>query len=553
MGFRSLFTSPKRSAGHSRKIANRFVPQLDILEDRTALSTLTVLSAADNGQGSLRDAIKDASSDDTIVFAPGLAGETITLTSHQLTITKSLNIQGPGASLLAISGNDTNRVFNISADLNVAISGLTITHGRSAEGGGILNVGSTLTLANDVLSYNKAVAGEANGGAISNQIGATLTVTGSKIIGNQAVGSGNGSNAFGGGIENPSGSTASLSGCTFAGNKAVGGDGGKVTNGSSFIGLGNGGGIHNFGSLTVVNSTFTANQAMAGNGGSGGNGASFYSIGIGLGGGITNGATLVLSGSSFAYNEAIGGSNATGSTSGHGILGNGQGGGLLINVGGVATVTNTTFIGNKALGGSRNTGGSWIIEVGVGQGGGIGLVGLVSPPTLNASNLTLTSNQAIGGAGNTGNGIAGAGVGGGLANIIAITTIVGSTFTANQAFGGYGADGLGGGIANLFGSTLAVSDCTLTANQATGGAGAIGGNGLGGGIWNDVQCTLTVTGSTITENQATGGAAGVGQGGGLYLTSGGTACLDAFTRDHAKHNHASTSDDDIFGIFSICS
>ena len=46
---------------------------------------------------------------------PGLAGQTITLTSHQLTISKSLEIQGLGADQLAISGNDTNRVFEIRA------------------------------------------------------------------------------------------------------------------------------------------------------------------------------------------------------------------------------------------------------------------------------------------------------------------------------------------------------------------------------------------------------------------------------------------------------
>src|SRR5438874_10454518 len=109
----------------------RFLPQLEILEDRTVPSTLTVLNNLDKGAGSLRDAITNAKSGDTIVFASRLDGQTITLTSDQLTINKSLDIEGPGASLLAISGNDTNRVFNINEGLTVTIAGLTISHGRA--------------------------------------------------------------------------------------------------------------------------------------------------------------------------------------------------------------------------------------------------------------------------------------------------------------------------------------------------------------------------------------------------------------------------------------
>src|SRR5262249_2397642 len=142
----------------------------------------------------------NAKSGDTIVFAPSLAGQTITLTSDQLTLNKSLDIEGPGANLLAISGNDKNRIFNINEGLAVTIAGLTITHGRAVGGeagpsgagggGGILNVGSGLTLANDVLSFNVALGSryEVQGGAISNLNGATLTVSDSTFVGNRADG-----------------------------------------------------------------------------------------------------------------------------------------------------------------------------------------------------------------------------------------------------------------------------------------------------------------------------------------------------------------------------
>jgi hypothetical protein len=56
------------------------VPEFLVLEDRTVLSTLTVLNNADSGAGSLRDILAAAQSGDTIVFDPSLLHET-TLTS----------------------------------------------------------------------------------------------------------------------------------------------------------------------------------------------------------------------------------------------------------------------------------------------------------------------------------------------------------------------------------------------------------------------------------------------------------------------------------------
>src|SRR6266700_2689193 len=87
----SLLLSLKPWAGRRRKTHRNpaayrrsFIPRLESLEDRTVLSTLTVLNALDKGAGSLRDTITNAKSGDTIVFDPSLAGQTITLTSDQL-------------------------------------------------------------------------------------------------------------------------------------------------------------------------------------------------------------------------------------------------------------------------------------------------------------------------------------------------------------------------------------------------------------------------------------------------------------------------------------
>jgi hypothetical protein len=80
-----------------------FVPSLEMLESRTVPSTFTVLNSFDSGAGSLRQAVLDANANagqDTIAFAKTV--HQITLTSGELTITDSLNLQGPGANKLAI-------------------------------------------------------------------------------------------------------------------------------------------------------------------------------------------------------------------------------------------------------------------------------------------------------------------------------------------------------------------------------------------------------------------------------------------------------------------
>jgi hypothetical protein len=531
------------------------MPRLEILEDRNVPSTWTVTTPADSGDGSLRAAITTAQSGDQIVFDQSLQGQTITLTSGQLALAKSLDIEGPGADQLAVSGNHASRVFAISGGVTVTVAGLTITDGLVVgdRGGGILNVGSTLTLPHDVLSDNEALGAsgsDARGGAISNLSGAHLTVTGSLFTHNQVIGgpgggsangSGNGGaihnnasttsvtdstfianlarggpgggQAAGGGIVNSGGATAAVTNSGFIGNQAIAGDGGGVTASNPLVGFGRAGGIYNFqASLTVANCTFTGNRGIGGNGGSGASGASpFYTVGVGAAGGVDNAdeATLILSASTFADNQAIGGSNATGGTDGNGFVGLAEGGGLW-NIG-VATVTGCTFDHNEALGGSGNTGGSGFILFGLGAGGGIYTSGentSGSRAILTASNLRLRNNRAVGGTGNTAGPFVGAGLGGGLLSSGAgllipsggsTTTISNSTVADNQALGGQGGtggngrDALGCGLANIFGAALTVSGSTLTDNQALGGAGGDGGNGgsgTGGGLVNDGPSTF---------------------------------------------------------------
>src|SRR5262245_11197285 len=98
------------------------------LETRIAPALFTVANLQDSGAGSLRQAVLDANAlagADTINFE--VTG-TITLTTGELLSTDALTINGPGASLLAISGNNSSRVLHagISSSPSITVSDVSI-------------------------------------------------------------------------------------------------------------------------------------------------------------------------------------------------------------------------------------------------------------------------------------------------------------------------------------------------------------------------------------------------------------------------------------------
>src|SRR5262249_13173178 len=119
-------TGPRPAASRSR-------PLLEALEDRTLPSTLTVLNLNDGGPDSLRYEIAAAQSGDTIHFAGRPANGSIKLTSGELIINKSLDIEWQAAGALTVSGNNASRVFDIQGSVTVTLSGLTIANGRVVD------------------------------------------------------------------------------------------------------------------------------------------------------------------------------------------------------------------------------------------------------------------------------------------------------------------------------------------------------------------------------------------------------------------------------------
>jgi hypothetical protein len=282
----------------------RLQPTVLSLESRELLSQLTVSNINDSGPGSLRAAVVQANSDgggDTITFS-SLFNEpqTIALTSGELQLTggATTTITGPGANLLTISGGGQSRVLYVDFS-SAALSGLTISGGSVASsdfgGGGVLSVGSTLTLTNVTVSRNST--GGNGAGVACSGTGSATTLINCTVSGNTGSG-------FGSGLYNGTYDTMTLIGCTVGNNSGAYKGGGLLNSGTLSMtnctinanSTGNptsglGGGLLNTGTVSMINCTVSGNTADV------------------FGGGLVNGGTLsmtncTVSGNSTKYGEA---------------------------------------------------------------------------------------------------------------------------------------------------------------------------------------------------------------------------------------------------------
>ncbi|MCO8125564.1 hypothetical protein NHH03_27745, partial [Stieleria sp. TO1_6] len=295
--------------------------------------------------------------------------------------------------------------------------------GSAAPGnGGGLHVtgdaGQTVTrivITGGVVQGNVAAS---EGGGLWNQSGAQLSVSGqTEIIGNRALGE---SNTEGGGGVFNNGGVLSLVDVTVRDNAATGAAGG-------------GGGIANDGgSVSIVDSVITGNVAD----GSSGSGGGLLSLG----------GSVDITASSFEFNGAN------------------RAGGAIEVVDGVVTLTDSHLINNDVDG--TATGG----VAAPGNGGGLHVTGIAQ---VNLIGGTVFGNVA-------------ASEGGGLWNQAGSTmTVDGTLIEANTALGDQSDNG-GGGIFNN-GGVLDVINADIVSNYADGASGS------GGGVLNVAGGVVTIS------------------------------------------------------------
>jgi hypothetical protein len=341
--------------------------RLEPLEDRWLLATITVTTPQDtvdfnDGVTSLREAIFVANTvtgPDTIEFDFGHDGPATILLRHgELKITDDLTIHGQGAELLTIdaSGNDPtpdthnhdgSRVFNIddgrsgpraplpvphrdrergfgipvpNGQLNVMLTGLTLTGGDVLGLGGAILNRENLTLRDSIITGNSAHGGFDGGGGGINSGDGQLNIVGTTISENYSSSSGggvessgrvtithsilreNGSFLPGGGINVIRGE-ATIKSTIISGNRGRFGGGGIdiargattvinssliTQNESGGISSGHGAGVLNDGMLTLIDSTVSENRGSKG-------------------AGIFNGSRAIVSNSTISGNVSAGG------------------------------------------------------------------------------------------------------------------------------------------------------------------------------------------------------------------------------------------------------
>lgn len=321
-------------------------------------ATYTVLNTNDSGLGSLRAAIEAANGDagaDTITFGAGVTG-TITLESR-LEINTSMTITGPGAASLTIDADDTYRALYLynSSNIDVTISGLTVTGADSGGGNGAAVYAQNVDLVLDEMHIEDSSAGSGYGGGVYIESDSSLQLLDSEVTGNDA--------SYGGGvyIEGATGAVI-IRDTLISGNTATSCGGGlyfddgasleltrvTVSENSSECGGGAVIGVTKTSTATITDSTFSGNDS----GGASGGGIAFEDV---------NGPVTII-GSTFSGNTA----------------GDGGGGlyfdGILDDV----SIVNTTISGNTA---------EW--------GGGIYVQNLyTSGDTFTVAHSTITGNTA---------------------------------------------------------------------------------------------------------------------------------------------------------------
>ncbi len=571
----------------------------------SAVGPIIVNTAADelnaDGDCSLREAIQAANTDSAVdACAAGSGADVIsftlttpaviTLTLGELTISADpLTITGPGVALLAIDGNSAGRVFNITSNVLVTISGLAVRNGNTVNSGGGLNSINNVVLSGTVFSDN--ISGN-DGGAINVQ--GMLTMTNTDVLSNTSAGDGGGIKTdanpvqlTGGRIENnASGSwagglyangTLTISGTQFISNTA------QTYSGAIFawsnVSISNGlferntarninvGGMFVYNNLVMTDTRFISNTANGGTGGiyvfgnariSGGEFAGNVAQG-GTAGALNVDGALDIDGAQFTANRAAtdGGalwyaldtihiSNATFAENYAG------GSGGAINIQTPLIMTNTNFLSNSAAvqGGAVNASiAPVIISGGNFEENKAGLAGALfagAAVTISGTQFISNSAQLFGGGVLAWQNISIANARfernsardyhAGALYLFGDGVFTATDFISNTAGQRYGAVWAGANV-QMAGGTFAGN---VAQNDAVGGMKVEGALTADGAVFSgnvsaadsgalDVRGNLTLTDTNVLSNTAAGQAGGVNSFGSDIRITGGAISFNTAT------------------------
>ncbi len=347
-------------------------------------------------------------------------------------------------------------------------AGSTGEAGGIAGGGGLGDVGSTVTIS-DGTTF---LANAATGGAGSNGTAGTVGTAGKFTAPNGGNG-GPGQAATAGGLAEGGGlyatdgqgtAVVTINNATFSGNLAIGGTGGTGGAGGT--------GGQGYGNFFATNS-----------GGNGGNGAAGAVGGGASGGGLfVQTASAVIAGSTFSSNSSLGGA--------------GGGGGLGMYV----SISGHRVAGHSGHGGNGGNGGNGALGGAGGAGGIYNSLGTITP-----TNSTLAFNTASAGEGGAAGAAGPYGWGGGTGGGHSAASKIGLS-----GAGGVGASGgsaSGGGMYTVTGGTTLVNDTVADNSVSAGsgqGAGGLG-SATGGGLSISGSSTVTIANLLIAKNIQTGG------------------------------------------------
>lgn len=407
------------------------------------MAIITVTTTADSGTGSLREAIANAQSGDTVKFSSNLANQKITLTGGQLTVNKGISIDGSEAPNLTVSGNNSTRILVVEKFLNVNIKNLNFTSGKtigvgSAGEGGAIQVRdySTLTVENSKFTNNKA----SRGGAIRVGYGGGLTVRGSTFDSNDGTLSNDGFSAgaiatYGAGGAAGTGKLV-IENSTFTNNRGV-----------------NGGAVYNLlGPVTIKNSVFKNNTSTR-------EGGALFTDGANGDERDTVGGKILIESSQFEGNKA---------TAGGGALY------LWTYTGDEVIVKDSSILGNSVTRGGSNN---------LGRGGGIEFAG----SKLTIVDTTIANNTSP---------VQGGGLW--VNNNTSGVTITNSTISGNKAL-----EDAGGAmfLNTRDGKPIKIVNSTIADNFAGRDAGAIW---TGGSNSDDVTLTNTLLAGNVAQSTKQG-------------------------------------------------